>query len=447
MIKSEKSINRRIWQLAFPAMAGNVTIPLLGLVDTAVVGHLGSEVFIAAIAAGGMMMNVVVWLCGFLRMSTVGITSAALGASNWRGCVLALRRSAMWGALIGVGVIIFQIPLLWLLINLISPSAETSELASTYFRICSWGLPVSLAVMGMSGWMIGMQNTLYPMLLSVAVNMLNIVFSLTAVFVFNAGFEGVAYGTLLANICSLPIAIVCVRMVARKYAAMRGVKVRGKEVALGAGSGRFFSMSSELFFRSACIMGVSMTITALGARMGDTVIASNALLMQFFMLFSYFMDGLAYSAEALCGKAAGARDGNELRRSIRILVVWGGGITLLFTLLYYCGFGAGLRLLTDSETVISYASTLKWSVVMIPVMSGSAFLFDGVFVGLSATRRMLLTTLSATAVFAVVVSLFPSNSNQTLWIAFLLYLAIRGIGLAFQTPTLIRVYSKGMNEK
>lgn len=430
-----KEIDRNIWRLALPATAGNISVPLLGLSDTAISGHLGNEAYLAAIAAGGMMMNVMVWLCGFLRMATVGITAAAHGAGDGRAGVTALWRATLLGCAIGVGVWIVQYPLLQLLLLLIAPSGEVAVLAARYFSICCWGLPAVLAVMGVSGWLIGMQNTLYPMLISVIVNALNVVFSLVAVFGMHAGFEGVAFGTLAANACAVPVALFFVRRVRVKFGLSGGQRVTFAEIVKGDGLRRFFSMSSELFVRSACIMGVSMTVTAIGARLGDTVLAANALLMQFFIFYSYFMDGLAYAGEALCGNRAGAADRRGLNRVVRRLLVWGGSLTLLFTVACLAGYSRFLGLLTDSESVISFAQGMKWFIVVMPLISGWAFVFDGVYVGLSATRRMLYTTMAATAVFAVVIFLFPQGGNPALWGAFLTYLAIRGIGLAAQYPS------------
>lgn len=428
------TINRRIWGLALPATAGNISVPLLGLCDTAIAGHLGDEAFLAAIAAGGMMMNVMVWLCGFLRMATVGITAAAHGAGNHRGGVTALWRATLLGAAIGVGVWIVQYPLLQLLLWLIAPSGEVAVLAARYFSICCWGMPAVLAVMGISGWLIGMQNTLYPMLISVIVNALNVAFSLLAVFGFKAGFEGVAFGTLAANACAVPVALVFVRRVGRKSGVLSSGRPSLSEIVRGAGLRKFFSMSSELFVRSACIMGVSMTVTAVGARLGDTVLAANALLMQFFIFYSYFMDGLAYAGEALCGNRAGAADRRGLNLVVRRLLMWGGVLTAVFTAAYLLGFGAILRLLTDSSVVIEFAMGMRWFIVLMPLISGWAFIFDGVYVGLSGTRRMLFTTMAATAVFAAVIILIPDGGNHALWSAFLTYLAIRGLGLALQYP-------------
>ncbi len=433
-----KSIDSEIWRLAIPATLGNLSIPLLGLSDTAISGHLGSPDYLAAIAAGGMMLNVVIWLCGFLRMATAGITATAFGARDRQQQLLSLSRSMFIALLIGCCVIAFHSPLTKLFLLLISPSAKVTPLAANYFMVCSLGLPAQLMTMSATGWMIGMQNTMRQMTVAITVNLLNIALSLAAVFGFEMGFIGVAIGTATANWLGLIVVFILLRRFDINYNEFKFASI-----FRGTGFRKFFSMSTELFVRSACIMGVSMTVTAVGSRLGDLTMAANLLLMQFFIFFSYFMDGLAYAAEAICGRYAGARNREAFGCALRALLRWSFATALVFTCAYLLGFDHILRLLSDSPQIVATAIQMKPAIVALPLVAAAAFIFDGVYVGLTSTRQMMITTLAGTALFALTLLLSTLGlgielSNALLWTAFLSYLAMRGLGLILQYPALIR---------
>lgn len=294
--------DRAILRLALPAIASNITVPLLGLCDTAITGHLGSEIYLAAVAAGGTIFNVILWLCGFLRMGTTGLTAEALGSQKKGATNIIFWRSVSLAAILGLLVIIIREPLLDLFMGIISPGEETSKAASLYFSICAWGIPPLLITLSINGWFIGMQDTMRPMLISISMNLFNVAASLIAVYGINAGFAGVAYGTLTANWAGLILATSVVFAYSKKVS----LKPDLKRIIRGGGYGKFFRVSTDLFLRSACIMGVSLSVTAIGARMGDLTMAVNTIMLQFFLFFSYFMDGFSFAGEALIGKNAGA---------------------------------------------------------------------------------------------------------------------------------------------
>ncbi len=437
------SLNTRILHLALPAIASNITVPLLGLCDTAITGHLGSASFIAAIAAGSTMLNVIFWLCGFLRMGTTGLAAEACGSSSSARQASVLGRAMLLSLFIGILVTLFQKPLLNLLLSLIEPSEESAPLAAEYFSICVWGVIPLLLMLSVNGWFIGMQNTLFPMITSISMNLINVAASLIAVFVFHDGFRGVALGTLISNWCALLLAF---------FLLLRFIRGRGyrpvltslKNILGSGGFRKFFSVSLDLFLRSACIMAVSVTVTSLGARLGDITLATNAVLMQFFLFFSYFMDGFAFAAEALCGKSAGERNSEELHRVIRALLLWAVGVAAVFLAVYGCTADRIIYLLTDVISVREACLSMLLFIIILPPISVLAFIFDGFFIGLTATRRMLVTTLLATLLFAVIVFWLPQLirslplNNTLLWTAFLSYLFIRGIGLAAQLLAILR---------
>lgn len=451
--KASTSLDRRILMLALPAIASNITVPLLGLCDTAITGHLGSGTFLAAVAAGGTVFNVILWICGFLRMATTGLTADALGSRAPGAVSLILWRSVSLATLIGLLILCFRSPLLSLFLGIISPGHDVAPLASLYFNICVWGIPPLLVTLSINGWFIGMQDTVRPMVISIFMNLLNVVGSILAVFPLGAGFKGVAIGTLCANWAGLLLALVLLRRFSRNKSVGRP---RFRQLVGSSGFRRFFRVSGDLFLRSACIMGVSLAITSFGARMGLLTLAVNAVMLQFFIFFSYFMDGFSFAAEAICGRSAGAGDTSGLRRAVRRLLIWSAAMALIFFIIYLLSSSLIVSLLTDVPEVRRGVSTFNIFIILLPPVAVWAFIFDGFFIGLTATRRMFFTTLAAmTAFFAIICAAVPGllfgvdpvTENRALWCAFLLFLLVRGLGLALQLPSIIRKRASLLKEK
>lgn len=434
-----KEIDKDILRLAVPAIFSNITVPLLGLSDTFITGHLGSERYIAAIAVGTMMANAVFWLFGFLRAGTTGLTAEAWGRGDNEAGRRIFTASFLLAAAIGLALIVVSYPLARLMIAIMAPPEATARLAVRYFMLIVPAAPAQLATMAVSGWMIGRQNTVCPMAVAIAVNVINIALSFVLVFAAGTGFTGVAVGTLVANWSGLLIALV----LARRLAAGTGLWCGRRELAAGLDVRRFFRVNSDLMMRSVCILAVPYAMTAFGARLGDVTLAVNAVIMQFFLFFSYFMDGFAFSGEALCGRYAGAADRPRRRATISRLGRWCGVMALLFCGIYAVGAVPAAALLTDNAAVVAGVDALRWVVGAVPVLSVAAFMFDGVYIGLTATRSMLVSTFTATAAYfgAVIVgNMMHLPANNVLWTAFLLFLALRGlILLAILPRTLSRV--------
>lgn len=442
-----RALDREIMRLAVPAVVSNITVPLLGLSDTTISGHLGSEAYIGAISVGTMMMNVVFWLFAFLRMGTTGLTAQAYGAGDIRACRRVLVQAAVTGAVSGLLMIASQGPLLRLLLGLIEPEANVAGLSALYFRICIWQAPAVLATMSVLGWFLGMQDTVRPMVISIGVNVLNIILSVTLVFGFGMGFKGVALGTLASNWLGLALSVL---LVVRFGGWSRDLPRPASSAHDGStgmltGISRFFKVNTDIFFRSACIMAVSLGMTAIGARIGTLALAANAVVMQFFILFSYFMDGLAFTGEALTGRYAGASDGIMLRRSIWRVVMWSAMVMLAFLAVYSVAPRVIVSLLTDRTEVVDYAMRLRPWIIAIPPLTVAAFVCDGFFIGLTSTRRMLVVTVVSAFVFFATALFSPGSaalvsvpSLTRLWTAFLLYLVCRGALLAFMLPAVVR---------
>ena len=441
--------NKEILRLAVPSIVTNVTVPLLGLVDLAIVGHIGNETMIGAIAVGSMIFNVMYWLMGFLRMGTSGMAAQEYGAQQngaavpipfWSGVGGRALRLAL---MIAAGMLLLQGPL-WLM----GPSAEVAALVRAYFNICIWGAPATLSLYVMTGWFIGMQDTRTPMVVSITQNIINIVASLVLVFGFKMQIEGVALGTLIAQWSGAVMAWGNLPRPLQRRGGPRGLQFFIKQTfnrkalpsfggagggsplgGLGGGSSSsFFHANFDLFLRTICLVAVNLFFTSAGARQGDMLLSVNTLLMTFFTLFSYVMDGFANAGEALCGKYDGSTSPQSLQAVIRHLFRWGWLMVVLFTAVYALGGRGFLGLLTDEASVVDAAMEyLPWA-LLIPMAGMAAFVYDGIFIGLLKTRGMLVASAVAMVVFfGLYFVLFPLWGNHALWLALIVYLALRGL--------------------
>lgn len=438
-----KEMARMLLALAAPAIVSNITVPLLGLSDTFITGHLGAEVYVAAIAVGTMLVNALYWLCGFLRMGTTGLAAEAFGQKDGRLRRDILMMALIIGLVIGIILVLLSPLLRELLINLMAPPEDVAPLAGKYFEISVAGAPAILGSMALIGWMVGSQNTLYPMIVSIGVNIVNILLSFSLVYGFDMGFVGVAYGTLIANWLGLLAALIFAKRMLRDCG--NGVKLRGilKRVDIR----RFFSVNGNLFIRSACLMSVSFALTSFAGKIGENALAVNAVLMQFFFFFSYFMDGFAFGGEALCGRFIGAREKANLMLSIKVL----GWICLVVAIVFsfvYIGFTPQIAsLITDVDSVIEGIRQLRWVAWILPTVSVAAFMFDGIYVGLTATGKMMLATMTGACLFFGIYFIgrlgyakgisFVSQ-QEALWIAYMVFLLARGTVLAVALPAEIK---------
>lgn len=416
--------DRQILRIALPSIVSNITVPLLGLVDVTIMGHVGNAVYIGAIAVGSMIFNLIYWIFGFLRMGTSGMTSQALGRRDLAGVTLMLARSLAVGLGVALLLLIFQQPLLKLMLLLIKPTADVAPLAARYFHICVWGAPAMLGLYGLMGWYIGMQNTRTPMFISIMQNVVNIVASLLLVVGFGLKLEGVATGTVIAQYAGFSVGIV---LLIRHYGRLRRHFVL-RDVPDRRSMMCFFTVNRDIFLRTLCLVAVNLYFTSAGAQQGAVILAVNTLLLQLYLLFSYVMDGFAYAGEALCGRYYGAHNRIAFNETLRRLFVWGGGMVIVFTLVYAVGGTPFLRLLTtDGSVIAASADYFPWAVA-IPVAGVAAFVWDGVFIGMTATREMLVSLVVAAASFFSVYAAFESMlGNHALWLAMIVYLFMRGM--------------------
>ena len=416
--------SQRILHIAIPSIISNITVPLLGLIDVTIVGHLGSASYIGAIAVGGMLFNMIYWIFGFLRMGTSGLTAQAYGAHDLKEVTRILLRSTGISLMLALALLILQYPIRLIAFELIDTSAEVQQLATLYFHICIWGAPATLGLYSFSGWFIGMQNSRFPMFIAITQNIVNIVASLLFVFVFGMKVEGVALGTLIAQYAGLFMAYL---LWLRYYRPLRKYISR-KQLFTHDAMKRLFQVNRDIFLRTLCLVAVTVFFTSTGAAFGDVVLAVNTLLMQLFTLFSYILDGFAYAGEALTGKYIGAGNRQELQRTIRHLFGWGIALSLAFTLLYGIGGKEFLGLLTNEQSVISASGDYFYWVLAIPLAGFAAFLLDGICIGATSTHIMLKAMVVASgSFFLIYYSLHNVLHNHALWLGFIVYLALRGI--------------------
>lgn len=416
--------DRQILQIALPSIVSNITVPLLGMIDVAIVGHMGSPVYIGAVAVGSMIFNLVYWLFGFLRMGSSGLASQALGRRDLTEVARVLVRSMAISLGIALLLIVLQIPIKWLMFRLIGPTADVAAFATTYYYIVVWGAPAVLGLYSLSGWFVGMQNTRIPMFVSIMQNVVNILASLTLVYGFGMKIEGVAWGTVIAQYAGFMVAL---GLLLRYYGRLRSYLVL-KGTFVREAMGRLFRVNRDIFLRTLCLVAVNLYFTSAGARSGAVILSVNTVLMQLYLFFSYFMDGFAYAGEALCGRAYGAGNGVAFRETLRRLWMWALIVTAAYTFIYVWGGSWIVSILTDESEVLAASRDYLWWVWLIPAAGAAAFIWDGIFIGMTATRGMLVSSFLSTVVFFVVCCL--SQNNHGLWLAMIIYLAMRGV---FQT--------------
>ncbi|MBK7214138.1 MAG: MATE family efflux transporter [Bacteroidales bacterium] len=420
-------MNRKILLLSIPNILTNITIPLLGMVDLGLMGHMGGSLYVGAIAVGGMIFNFLFWGFGFLRMGTSGFTAQAYGRRDFSETTAVLVRGITTALAGGVLLILMQVLLEWIAFRVIVSSPEVSELARQYFRIRIYAAPATLVIYVLTGWFIGMQNARFPMVLAVSVNLLNIGFSLLFIRVFGKASDGIAW----ANVCSQYTGLLLGSFLLSKYLVKQKKYLHIAKALNRQDVMKFIHVNKDIFIRTLCLIFTLTFFTAKSAASSDKVLAVNTLLFQLFYFFSYFTDGFAYAAEALTGKYIGAGDKANLKHSVSLLFRWGLGIALLFTIVYALFGRLIISMLTnDLELQTASGPYLIW-VILVPFVTFAAFVWDGIYVGATASRAMRNSMLIITTVIFLPAYylLTPWLGNHGLWIAMLLFMGSRGLFL------------------
>lgn len=418
-------MNKKILKLAIPNIISNITIPLLGMVDLAIVGNIGGGELLAGIAIGTAVFNLLYWNFSFLRMGTSGFTAQAYGRRDFGHAFRTLFRALTISTTIAFVLIALQVPIEWGTMALMDGSESAEALAVEYFKIRIWAAPATLGLYAVQGWFIGMQNSKTPMWVSIIINIANILCSFFFAVWANMGLQGVAVGTVIAQWSGLIVGLYCLK----KYYGRLFKREFLKNIFHKSDMWSFFKVNSNIFIRTICLVTVFTFFTSASSSMGDLTLSVNTLMLQLFILFSYVMDGFAYSGEALTGRYFGASNWLMLRQAIKWIFVWGSAVAVLFTLIYAVAGEAILGLFTDDMAVAELAGRYIWWAVAVPGASFAAFLMDGILIGISKAVVMRnVMIVSSVLFFGLYFWLKEVMGNDALWAAFILYLLGRGVG-------------------
>ena len=429
-----KSLNSQILRLAIPSIMANITIPLVGIVDTAIVGHIANATYIGGIAIGTMLFDLLYWNFGFLRVGTSGMTAQAYGRGDGVECARLLTQSVNI-ALIGAAVLwLIQWLFVTAVLAIVPCSTEVAAFAREYFFIRIWAAPATLSLMAFKGWFIGMQDTVSPMITDIVVNVVNMTVSYVLAVYTPLGALGVAYGTLVAQFTGLLLALVICLFKYKKVVQEIVRLLCDKAIRLFGDKEmkRFMSLNANLFVRSLCFMVVYVGFTSLASQYGDVELAVSTIMMKLFMLFSYFVDGFAYAGEALVGKEWGASRSlasspHRLVRIVRLLFAWSLGVGLLFTLLFAVwSEECYLAMTNDMEVLSRLADYTLWLIAM-PLVSTLAFMWDGVYAGATAGKQIRNAMIYAALGFV------------TCYLATYWWLGIQGLYIAYFAHLVARV--------
>lgn len=441
-----RSINAQILRLAIPSILANITIPLVGVVDTAIVGHIANATFIGGIAIGTMLFDLLYWNFGFLRVGTSGMTAQAFGRGDRVECARLLSQSIGIALIGSVLILVLQYFFVNVALMLVPCSNEVADFAREYFFIRVWAAPATLSLMAFKGWFIGMQDTISPMLTDIVVNLVNMGMSYVLAVYTPLQALGVAYGTLIAQFTGLIVAVLILLM---KYRSIwQGLSLWRLAVDTQR-MRRLLSLNGSLFVRSLCFMIVYVGFTSLASKYGDVELAISTIMMKLFMLFSYFVDGFAYAGEALVGKEIGKHDDpqshhqvNPLQLStvIRLLFVWSLGVGIIFTLIFYVWSDEFYRAMTSDSIVLEGLTRYTGWLIAMPIVSTLAFMWDGVYAGATAGKQIRNAMVYAALGF--VVMYLATNQFvgvQSIYIAYFAHLLARVVYLTYAWPRITRV--------
>lgn len=425
-------MNKEILRLAIPNILSNISIPLLSTVDTALMGRL-SEVHLGAVGLGAMIFNFVYWNFGFLRMGTTGITAQAFGQQNASEVVLTLGRALLVGAILAAIVLLLQRPIEQVSFSLLSVSSESYPLIQAYFRIRVLAAPATLGLFAMMGWFFGMQNAIYPLILTLIINATNIAVNFLLVYRYGMGVEGVAWGTVVAQYVGLLMALLFFAYRYKNYLAdfQRDLLIEWQALR------KFLIINRDIFIRTVCLTFAFGFFYSQSSQAGETILAINVILLQFVNWMSYAIDGFAFASESLVGKYWGAREEEQLRRSIRLTFGWGMGMAVLFSLVYTFGGNALLQVFTDQPDLIAASQPYLIWMILFPLLATPCYLWDGIFIGLTASVAMRNSMLLSLALFFAAYYLFASLGwgNHGLWLVLILFMVARGAIQAWMYTT------------
>ena len=426
--------NSDILRLAVPSILANITIPLVGIVDTAIVGHLSDAAAIGGIAIGTMLFDLLYWNFGFLRIGTSGLAAQAYGAGRKDECRKILTQSLTIALIAALAIWAIQWLFVTAVLAVVPCSAEVAGIARQYFFVRIWAAPATLMLMAFKGWFIGMQDTQSPMAVDILVNVVNMIASYCLAVYTPLGVVGVAWGTFIAQYSGLILAVLILTF---KYGI---VSIRLREIIAAmkwSEIQRMMALNGNLFIRSLCFMVVYVGFTSLASKYGDTELAVSSIMMKLFMFFSFFVDGFAYAGEALVGKEWGKafveKDDSSIAPTVRALFNWALGVGVLFSLIYALwGKGCVGLMTNDAEVLGASSQYIGWLIAM-PIISTLAFMWDGVYVGATAGVQIRNSMIWAAVGFVVAyVATYRFVGAQALYIAYFAHLIARAVYLSLE---------------
>ncbi|MCP4437949.1 MAG: MATE family efflux transporter [Aureispira sp.] len=428
-------MNKEILRLAIPNILSNISVPLLSSVDTALMGHLSTQ-HIGAVGIAAMFFNFIYWNFGFLRMGTTGITAQAYGKKDSTQIIHTLSRASLVAMLLTSIVLIFQYPIFQLCTSFFESSDDQLLLVQEYFNIRIWDAPATIGLVVFMGWFFGMQNAIYPLILTISINIINISTSFVFVYHWDMGVAGVAYGTVIAQYMGLLFAI---GLFLFKYRYL--LKEFNKKTWLALETlVAFLNINKDIFIRTFCLSLAFAFFYRQSNQLDATILAVNIVLMQFLSWMSFGVDGFAFAAESLVGKYHGAKQPKKLQKAIKLSFVWGMFFALLYSLSYWLFGNSILSIFTDQEAILTEAQTFLFWMWIYPILGTPCYIWDGIFVGLTASKAMRNSMfLAITTYFLSYYWLVDYWGNHGLWLALLLFLVARGL---FQS---VLYYKRGTN--
>ena len=428
--------NRRVWRLAGPIMLANITIPLLGIVDTAVVGHLDQVYYLGAVAVGSLIFNFLYWGFGFLRMGTTGFVAQAHGADDTAEMVATLWRAMVIAVLIGVGLLIIQGLVIAGAMAVMEASPEVDAHTRAYFNIRIWSAPAALANYVVLGWFLGMQNARAGLIIQLAINLINIILDLVFVVGMGMAVEGVAVATVIAEYAGLGLGAL---MVYRALGKLGGNAIDWRRVLDPSRMRHMITVNRDIFLRTLCLITAFAYLTIQGARMGDVILAANAVLLNMVTFMAYALDGFANAAQALVGRAVGEKSRSDYRGVVRASTVWALGFAVVFSLVYAASGSLIIDGLTTlPEVRVAARDVLPWMIVA-PLVSVWGYQLDGIFIGAMFSREMRNAMILSLIVYLIAVEVFrPLYGNHGIWLGFTLFMVARGLTLGYYFPRIER---------
>ncbi|MDH3634647.1 MAG: MATE family efflux transporter [Gammaproteobacteria bacterium] len=423
--------HRKVWLLAGPIILSNISVPLVGAVDTAVVGHLPEPTAIGAVALGALIFSFLYWSFGFLRMGTTGFVAQAFGVGDWKSLSDTLLRVLILAAVLGLFTVAVGSPIIDLALDLIDSSADVEGLAADYARIRIWSAPAVLCVYAFTGIFIGMHNTRGAFVLQLVMNVSNMLLDVLFVFGFDWGVEGVAVASVLAEYLAMLLGFYLLRSpIGNAFKHYNRVRLLERSALL-----RLFTANTNIFIRTLCLLFAFSYFTAKSANQGDVILAANAILLHLQTIMAYGLDGFAHAVEAMAGSAYGARRRDVFRRAVMLTSFWGAVIAVLAGLVYFLLGAPIINLFTSIQTVADTALRyLPWMIVA-PILSVWSFQLDGVFIGTGHTREMRNAMIfSLLTYLALLQFVIPLLGNHGLYLGLAFFMVIRALSLLFYFP-------------